>query len=95
MAETLERLRNDSSITIRVQDGWTIASSDSLRTVWSFTPPDHPAHPSYVERTVVERNGSLLMRTNAKCGAEKSACDQLVQDFIELNDRVREMVTDE
>lgn len=30
--------------------------------------------------------------TTASCGAEKSVCDQLVRDFVELNNRVSEQV---
>lgn len=88
--ETLESLKADSSMSVRMDRGWTIVTTESGQIIWSFTPETHPAHPSYVKREVVERDGRVYIQTGAKCGAEKSACDQLVQDFIDLNKRVQE-----
>ena len=94
-SETLDRLKNDPNVEIRQNEGWTIASSRAASTLWSFTPENHPAHPSFVKREVVKENGSIFIRTTAKCGAEKLVCDQLIRDFIELNNRVRKDVSSE
>ena len=91
--ETLERLQKDPDVVIANSDGWTIVTSRSQQTIWSFTPANHPAHLSYVKRKVVERDGSIYIDTSAKCGAEKHICDKLVRDFIELNNRVSEDVS--
>jgi len=90
VSETLERLRNDPSVEIRVDRGWTIASSPTEHAIWSCTPSNHPAHPSYVQRVFTERDGAVYVSTNAQCGAEKSVCDQLMREFLELNERARE-----
>ena len=95
ISEILDRLRNDAKVEIRQKESWIIASSKEYRTVWSFTPKSHPAHPSYVKREVVEENGTISIKTSAKCGAEKTVCDQLIRDFIKLNNRVRDDVSSE
>ena len=82
----LEKLKSDGETEIRIERGWIVASSKKLRTVWSFPPAGHPAYPSCVKRAVVEGDGSIYVDSSVKCGAEKAECDNLVKDFIELND---------
>ncbi len=91
--ETLSRLREDPSVSIRNERGWTVATKESGRIIWSFTPTEHPAHPSFVKREVIEKDGSIYIDTSARCGAQKSVCDQLVQDFVELNNNVRKQMS--
>ena len=90
--ELLSQLKSDPEVNVRVERGWQIAEVKSERTLYSFTPESHPAHPSYVKRKVVEKDGSVYMETNARCGAEKAVCDQLIRDFIELNNKVRQNI---
>jgi len=86
---TLEKLKVDPRVSIRNNNGWTIATLDTGRVLWSFTPKGHPAHPSFVKREVIEKDGSVYIDTTARCSAEKSVCDQLVRDFIELNNKIQ------
>ncbi|KNC66662.1 hypothetical protein [Pseudoalteromonas ardens] len=86
--QTLLRLKEDSSVDVRNERGWTIATMKSGRVMWSFTPPNHPAHPSFVKREVIENDGRIYIETSARCGASKQICDDLVQDFIKLNNLV-------
>ncbi len=90
--ELLLELRSDGETQIREERSWVVATSEKLRTVWSFPPKGHSAYPSYVKREVVEKDGAVYMETNVRCGAAKSQCDQLVKDFIELNTRVQSEV---
>ena len=87
--DTLNDLKNDESFEVYVQGGWTIASS-KVGVMYSFTPSDHPAHPSYVERRVIERDGSIYINMSARCGASKDVCDDLVRSFQELNKKIIE-----
>ncbi len=84
---TLTRLRNDPGIKIRTERRWTVATSKSGRVIWSFTPKDHPAHPSFVKREVIEKDGRIYINTSARCGSEKHVCDKLARDFIQLNNK--------
>ena len=90
--ELLSKLKSDPEVNVRVERGWQIAEVKSERALYSFTPESHPAHPSYVKREVVEKDGSIFMETSARCGAEKTVCDQLIRDFIELNNKVKENI---
>lgn len=90
--EVLLRLESDPNVDVRNERGWKVAAIESGRILYSFTPENHPAHPSYVKREVVEKNGTIYIETNARCGAKKSICDQLVRDFIELNNKVKNIM---
>jgi hypothetical protein len=83
-------LSGKTGVQISVQGGWTIASDKEAKTIWSFTPKDHPAHPSVVKRTIAERDGSIYVDMNILCEASKAACDQLVSEFNDLNDRAKQ-----
>ncbi len=88
--ETLSELKDNPEIQVRNSSGWTIATKEGGRIIWSFTPNSHPAHPSYVRREVLERDGSVYIDTKARCSASKNICDRLVQDFIDLNNKIME-----
>ena len=75
----------------REQDGWvtfneTVAGNTVL---WAFVPQTDPAFPAVVKRTLLERDGQIYLDMRVLCGAQKSACDKLVREFEELNERMR------
>ncbi len=84
----LQALKARSDVTVSVRDGWTIVDDRSASTIWSFTPPGHPAHPAAVKRTVVPRDGAMFVQMNALCQADKAACDRLIEEFKQLNERM-------
>lgn len=90
VAAALEALRSQSGSTVSLQGGWTIISVTAEQTLWSFTPANHPAHPAAVKRKIVERDGAVGVHMTALCQAEKAACDRLIEEFQQLNDRIRE-----
>ena len=92
--ETLERLRNDPAVSVTTDRGWIIANSDRDKAIWSFVPEGHPAHPSFVRRQFTERDGAVYVSMSVKCSAEKAQCDQLVRDFQQLNQQMRESFSD-
>ena len=91
VAAALAALRTKPGVTIRVEDGWTIAEerADRSSAVWSFTPQGHPAHPAAVKRTTYEEDGQVWIDMQVLCQAAKAPCDTLVREFQELNDRIR------
>ena len=93
-AEELEQLKSRPDARFREQQGWTIVTVDNPeeRAIWSFTPKSHPAYPSVVKREVVEEGGEIRVRTTVICRSTKPVCDQLVRDFIALNENVRKSV---
>jgi hypothetical protein len=70
------------------QGGWTIAEDRSSATLWSFTPANHPAHPSAVKRQLVNEAGKLTLKMSVSCRAAKAVCDALVRDFEALNQQM-------
>ena len=90
--KTLAKLKDDPEVNIRVSEGWTIATKESGRVIWSFTPINHPANPSFVKREIVERDGSIFIDTSASCSSTKEICDKLVQDFVDLNNKILENI---
>ncbi len=90
VAAALEALKARNDVKVNVQGGWTIINDPSTNSLWSFTPPDHPAHPAAVKRSTIEKNGSVFLDMQALCQADKTACDKLITEFENLNDKIRE-----
>ena len=94
--EALSDLKTKENHSYRVVSGdhgeWEIITNNVNHSVWSFTPNEHPAHPSVIRRKVFEKEGSVYIRTEVRCGASKSICDLLVKDFLKLDDKIKEQV---
>src|SRR6266853_4246279 len=86
VAAALEALRGRNDVKISIQGGWIIVEDRSTNTFWSFTPPNHPAHPAAVKRTIVSREGGIAIEMTALCQAGKAACDKLIAEFKDLNE---------
>jgi hypothetical protein len=90
-AATLAGLRAKNGVVFSENADWLIAK-DSDGANWSFTPSNHPAHPSVGRRKIVEDNGRFYVQTDLMCHAEKPACDKLHQDYVELDRRMNEAI---
>ncbi len=89
-AAALEALRAKSGVKISTHAGWTVIEDKSTLSLWSFTPPRHPAGPAAIHRKVMQEAGSISIKTDVLCEAPKPACDALVVDFQKLNAKVRD-----
>lgn len=74
--ESIKALRAKPDVTFRSQDGWMVAEDTQAHTVWLFTPPGHPAYPSMVKRTLVNKSEGAYFDTNVRCLASKDMCDK-------------------
>jgi hypothetical protein len=90
VAAALEAIRTKSGAKVTIQSGWTVVQDEASTTVWSFTPPSHPAYPAALRRSIVEHDGAFVVKSDAMCEAEKSACDQLMAEVHELDQRMIE-----
>jgi hypothetical protein len=72
-------------------DGWTIFNqkADGKYIIWSFTPTDHPVHPSAVRREVVKKDGEVYISMDALCQANRFDCDQLIEQFKQINQNLQ------
>jgi len=91
VAAALKDLHSKPEVIFREEGGWIIAEDRSHYTLWSFATEGDPAYPSAVKRTAVqESGGSVTMNMNILCEAIQDACDKLVANFNELNERARD-----
>ena len=68
-----------------------VAFEDSRkRRVWTFTTAAHPAHPAVACRSVVEKDGSVLLGLEISCHSTREKCDALYREFEALNARIGE-----
>ncbi len=90
--KTLENLKSNPDATFRNANGWTIINIDNdlEKSIYSFTPESHAAYPAIVKREIIEKDGSIHIEMTAKCGATKDVCDELVQQFVALNNKIRQ-----
>ena len=89
VAAALDGLHANAEITFRSQSGWTVASDAATRTIWSFAPAGDPAYPSVVKREIVPVAGGSAVEMTVLCESTKPACDNLVREFEQLNDRMK------
>jgi hypothetical protein len=87
----LERLTKVEKLKELSRDKAYVALNDAARgTVWTFTVPGHPAHPSAVCRRLVPDGKEMRLQMNVQCNADEAECRKLVDAFQELNRRMIE-----
>jgi hypothetical protein len=84
----LAGLKAKPGIQISSKDGWTVINDPADGALWSFPPPGHPAFPSAVKRTPVQKDGQVIMNLQVICAASKTACDDLVRSFQALDAQI-------
>jgi hypothetical protein len=90
VAAAFEALKAIDGLNVAQQEDWILIEDERVSlTLWSFTRPGHPAHPSAVRRLVAERNGDLSIDMRVRCEAANSACRELVRDFDARNEKLR------
>lgn len=90
VAQALESLKKKPDTKFRQKQGWIIISEEGDNALWSFTPENHPAYPAVAKRTVVLDEDGISIVLDVLCEAEKTPCDQLVRDFDELTDKIKQ-----
>lgn len=89
VAQALETLRAKPGVNISVRSGWTVIEDSAALSVWSFTPSSHRAHPTAIQRKVVQEGRNTFVKMNVLCEASKPDCDAVTAEFGKLNERVR------
>jgi len=85
----LSRLTKTEGLKEDFRDKSYVAISDKAKdTVWTFTVPGHPAHPSVVCRRPVQDGADMRLQMNVQCNAAEAECQRLVKAFQELNQRM-------
>ena len=88
--EAYNALKADSAVGMQEYEGWTIFNQkgEGKYILWSFTPDDHPAHPSAIRREIVKKNDEILIRMDALCNSNQLDCDLLIEQFKQINKRI-------
>jgi len=88
--EAYNALKADSAVGMQEYEGWTIFNQkgEGKYILWSFTPDDHPAHPSAIRREIVKKDDEILIRMDALCNSNQLDCDLLIEQFKKINQRI-------
>lgn len=63
-------------------------------TFYAFTAKDHPAHPAWITRKLVEQEGTISIQQIGFFAGEEQAFSDLFDDYLALSDRLQqEMAT--
>jgi hypothetical protein len=93
VAAALKALRADPTATESTQRGWTVFVRAGSYEIWSFTPADHPAHPSAAKRTMYQSdNGGWHVVTQMLCQSTKASCDALKEEYRQLDEQMKERI---
>jgi hypothetical protein len=78
-------------------DGWTVFNqkADGKYIIWSFTPVDHPVHPTAVRREVVKKDGEVFISMDVLCHSSRLDCDQLIEQFKQINQNLQRRLADD
>lgn len=88
--EVLDALKAKPGVQLQITkpDAWTIVN-EPTDVQWSFTPRNHYAYPAVVRRAIkVKTDGGVYIEMTGLCQAAKVPCDQLMQEFKDLNQRI-------
>jgi hypothetical protein len=85
-------LQADPQAVMTEYEGWVIfkQKSGGVYTLWSFTPEDHPTHPTAIRREIVKRGDEVSIKMDALCHSSKLDCDQLIDEFKAINERIKQ-----
>jgi hypothetical protein len=91
VADAYAALRKDSNANFSTQKGWVIVDVRGGPDIvlWTFTPNTHPAYPAAIKRTLTEVGGAWYLSMQVRCEATKPACNQLVEEFKQLNEQMK------
>ncbi|MBW8310961.1 MAG: hypothetical protein K0M64_02900 [Rhizobium sp.] len=94
-AAALAAVRAKPGVVTEEHEEWFVLNDSAESSVWSITKPGHFAHPTVVLRRTYERDGQVFIGMDVKCGSSKRNCDRVVQQFIALNNQIRERLVAE
>ena len=94
--EAYEALEADPTATKSEHEGWTIFNqkTDGTYIIWSFTPEDHPVHPTAVRREIVKKDGEVFISMALLCYSSYFDCDQLIEQFQLINEGLKRKLSD-
>jgi len=88
--EALSTLESNAEATLTEYEGWKIfnLTENGVYILWSFTPAEHPAHPSVVKRSILKKSDKLFIDMEALCESTNIFCGALMEDFNAINEQI-------
>jgi hypothetical protein len=86
------RQNHQSSADILKEENVIVFSDPRTRTFWIFTTKDHPAHPAWVTRQLVEEGGQVRVRQIGYFAGDEEAFAKLFREYQERNEQLAEDV---
>ncbi|MFA5967874.1 MAG: hypothetical protein WC816_01275 [Sphingomonas sp.] len=70
-------------------DDYLTLGEDQAKRIWTLVINKHPAAPAVICRTVTDKQGGgSTIRMEVSCFASRDACDKLVRDFVEHDNKI-------
>jgi hypothetical protein len=93
-ARYAEQVRQAWESTADIQKGENVIVFSDLgtRTFWVFTTKNHPAHPAWVTRQMVEEDGQVRVRQIGFFAGDEEAFAKLFREYQERNEQLVEDV---
>lgn len=82
----------ESTADIVKQEHVIVFSDPDSRTFWIFTTRDHPAHPAWVTRQLVEEGGQVHVRQVGYFAGNEEAFAKLFREYQDRNEQLAEDV---
>lgn len=85
------RQRDGQDTVVTMGDGWTTVNEPLASAQWSFPPATHPAYPAVIRRAMQRSaDGQVQVRTDHLCESPAAACQALLAEFAQLNERIEQ-----
>src|SRR5688572_18607331 len=86
------RAKLESTAEIYKDKNLVVFSDRGTRTFYIFTTKDHPAHPAWITRQMVEQDGQVNVRQIGYFAGAQEPFDVLFGEYLKLNEELRENV---
>ena len=86
------RSRHEASLEIYKDKNVVVFSDQTTRTFYIFTTRDHPAHPAWITRQIVEQGGEVNVRQIGYFAGAQAPFDRMFSEYLQLNEQLKHEV---
>lgn len=86
------RSRHEASAEIYKDKNVVVFSDPTTRTFYIFTTKDHPAHPAWITRQIVEEGGKVNVRQIGYFAGAQQPFDRMFSEYLQLNEQLKHEV---
>ena len=84
--------RHGDSMDVYEDKALVVFSDAATRTFWIFTTRDHPAHPAWITRQLVEQDGRVNVKQIGYFAGRQEPFDALFQEYLRRNEDLKNEV---